>query len=148
MFRQAGCGEHKYHPKVDPDGIPFPTRLLHPQQIQEIEQLGNSCVNTGVGRNFVYSKYGSYLSNQKISFLFNQSTVKIEEDTTDIDHLLSYFESTEDVSYHCLWDVVPKEFQQPNEIDLTSNEPNIISKSIPSSPSRLMTQTKVSMQLT
>ena len=112
----AKCGGnnlHMYHPKIDGTEIQYPTRLLPQDEIKNFERLSKSCTNAGVGRNFFFSKYNSYLSKQKISYLFNESRIDGAAHQSDVEELLAWFKKNDQVSYHCLWDVViPKDLEK------------------------------------
>ena len=126
LAHNGGCSTHKYHPSVDPAGIPFPTRLIPPEELKNLERLANSAVSYGVGRNFFYSKHGEYITNQKISYLFNQRVVNHGDNKTDIQKLLEYFEQQKkEIHYHCLWDIVPQAAKDLSTNDSTkTNTPN------------------------
>ena len=134
LAKNGGCSTHKYHPPVDPAGISFPTRLIPPSELKNLERLANSAVSYGVGRNFFYSKHGEYITNQKISYLFNQRVVDDNGNKTDIQKLLEYFEQhARDLHYHCLWDIIPNDSKAtPNTESL--NYPHL-------SPSKLFITT-------
>eukprot|EP00957_Ditylum_brightwellii_P138460 10554139-Ditylum_brightwellii.AAC.1 len=56
---------HKFHPMVSVDCMHIPTRLIPMKERENLIALADVCVGSGVGRNFLYSKLGKYISNAK-----------------------------------------------------------------------------------
>ena len=109
LEKNGGCCIHKFHPKIDPFELPLRTHLLSKSTRKDIRHMGEACCGAGTGRNFVYSKFLCYLPNTKIAYLFdgddNGTTGTEKGQGTDIDSLLCFFESTDDIAYQVLWDV-------------------------------------------
>ena len=109
LSQKSGISIHKFHPKVYGDCLPLPSRLLSQKNYDDLKKLSKSCIGGAAGRNFIYSEHFKYISTQRISYLFNESEIRDKENVSDIDKLLDFFESTKEISYHCLWDVVPSQ---------------------------------------
>eukprot|EP00978_Attheya_sp_CCMP212_P014408 scaffold36669_cov47-Attheya_sp.AAC.2 len=108
LFRASGCPSHKNHPKIDPENLPFPTKLLPKEEQENLRHLADSCAWSGVGRNYIFSKLGKFVTRAKIPYLQDNTPSKLLEPratNSDVDSLISFFESSEEISYQVLWDV-------------------------------------------
>ena len=66
---------HCNHPKVNPDSLPMPSRLLLKIEIENIIALYESCAGTGVTRNFLMTKYGRFFSKSSIAYSGSSSQI-------------------------------------------------------------------------
>jgi hypothetical protein len=64
---------HKFHLMVSADCMHIPTRLIPVEKRENLIALADACVGSGIGRNFLYSKLGKYISNAKIAYIQNLS---------------------------------------------------------------------------
>eukprot|EP00957_Ditylum_brightwellii_P112654 8587321-Ditylum_brightwellii.AAC.1 len=55
----------KVHPVVSADCMHIPTRLIPMEEREILIALADGCVGSGIGRNFLNSKLGKYISNTK-----------------------------------------------------------------------------------
>ena len=64
----AGNSRYTSHPKIDPSKVSIPTRLIPDEEKENLVALAQSCVGSGVGRNFFHSKLGHYISCAKVAY--------------------------------------------------------------------------------
>ena len=112
LEKKSGCPYHRFH--APPDHLlSIPTRLLADDERETLEHLAASCCTTGVGSSYLRAKLGRFMSRGKVSYVYSQfRNDRLMNNCTnstasEYDHLTSYFESTEDIAYTVLWDVVP-----------------------------------------
>jgi hypothetical protein len=70
--------------------------------------MSDACIGAAVGRNYVFSKLGKYITKaQQIAFFTSEPSCPLAEGIkkSDTDSLLEFFEATSEISYHTLWDV-------------------------------------------
>jgi hypothetical protein len=69
--------------------------------------MSDACIGPGVGRNYVFSKLGKYITRAQIAYFTSEPSSPLADglQKSDTDSLLEYFEATEEISYHTLWDV-------------------------------------------
>jgi hypothetical protein len=79
LNRSSGCGKHKNHAKLNAANIPFSTKLLPKEEKENLIHLANSCAWSGVGRNYIHSKLGKYVSRAKIAWLQDNIPSKLLE---------------------------------------------------------------------
>jgi hypothetical protein len=131
LFRASGCPSHKNHPKINPEDLPFPSKLVPKEEQENLRHLANSCAWSGVGRNYICSKLGKFVSRAKISYLQDHTPSKLLEPratNSDVDSLIEFFESSKEISYQVLWDV---QFNTSttglvSETKIPNNENNIV----------------------
>ena len=141
LYRSYANPNHKYHAKMDGNSFSIPLRLLDTDEIETLRHLAESCVGNGVGWNYIFSKTGRYLSSCRIAYI-SSPDIDPKDETSDYDHLLEYFNQTDEIAYTVLWDVA----QQPmdNSLAMQSTTPARISTEQSSSPSLLVSETKLS----
>eukprot|EP00957_Ditylum_brightwellii_P157554 11991935-Ditylum_brightwellii.AAC.1 len=68
FYIDAKCSisTHKFHPRVSVDCMHIPTRLISMEKRENLIALADACVGYGVGRSFLYSKLGKYISKAKV----------------------------------------------------------------------------------
>ena len=97
---------------------PIPTRLLSDDERDTLDHLAASCCTTGVDGVYIWSKIGQFMSKGKIAYIYSQARNErlgisvgdtAKDEMSEYDHLTKYFESTNDIAYTVLWDVVPKD---------------------------------------
>ena len=104
----AGTPFHSSHPKVDPSSIPIPTRLIPEDEKNNLAALADSCVGSGVGRNFLHSKLGRYVSRAKVAYIQDSRHASFTGKTLpkdDVEDLLDFFRDSSDISHQVLWDI-------------------------------------------
>jgi hypothetical protein len=94
---------------VDPKNLTLPRRLLPEDEEEHLKAMTQACIGAAVGRNYIFSKLGKYITKSQIVYLNTPKPPTGEMagglQKSDTDELLDFFESTEDISYHTLWDV-------------------------------------------
>eukprot|EP00978_Attheya_sp_CCMP212_P005074 scaffold11222_cov56-Attheya_sp.AAC.3 len=75
----SGCGKHKNHAKLNAANIPFSTKLLPKEDNENLVHLAKSCAWSGVGRNYIHSKLGKYVSRAKNAWLQDSNPSKLLE---------------------------------------------------------------------
>ena len=102
----TGWPNHCNHPKVNPDNLPMPSRLLAKFEIENIIALYESCAGTGVTRNFLMTKYGRFFSKSSIAYSGSSSQISNKHiKHSDVENLLQSFKDSKKISYQVLWDV-------------------------------------------
>ena len=104
----AGTPYHSSHPKVDPSTIPIPSRLIPEQEKDNLVALADSCVGSGVGRNFLHSKLGRYVSRAKVAYIQESRHASFGGKSLpkdDVEDLLDFFRESSDISHQVLWDI-------------------------------------------
>lgn len=113
----VGCGEHCGHaPPLDSSMQTTRKRLLQHDDIETLNHLGQSQANAGVGRNFMFAKNGTYMSNYQIRYLYSDpwQLPKSTDGSRPVDDialdvttppcvLLDNFRKRNDVCYSCLF---------------------------------------------
>ena len=108
LKQTSGNPNHEFHPKIDPSNIPIPTRLIPENEKANLVALAESCVGAGVGRNFIHSKLGRYITRAKVAYLQENYNVDFTGQNlpqNDIEKLLEFFKNSETISHQVLWDV-------------------------------------------
>ena len=117
LEKNSGCPLHRYHAPSD-NRLSVRTRLLPDDERDTLDHLAASCCTTGVGGSFIMSKLGRYMSKGKVAYVYSQARANDKPTTannnnddnnamSEYDHLTRYFESTNEIAYTVLWDVVP-----------------------------------------
>eukprot|EP00957_Ditylum_brightwellii_P061117 4637761-Ditylum_brightwellii.AAC.1 len=78
------------------------------EERESLIALADACIGSGVGRNFLYIKLGKYISNAKVAYIQKLSpkeSLHLSLKNSDIDELLYFVKSLNDISYQILWDV-------------------------------------------
>ena len=121
LQRASGNGMHNDHPRLtDPSVIPFPTRLLTQEQIEQTCNVVTAASNKGAGRNYHLNTTGRFMSSVKIAYLQDRSngdpTTKTKD---DIDAMIDDFTSSDDIKFTTLSDIPLSVLQEdvPNEGD-------------------------------
>jgi hypothetical protein len=97
-----------------------------------------AAVGGGVGRNYVFSKLGQYITKSQISYLNSPENHDLVDGlkNLDVDNMITFFVQSKEVSYHVLWDVpVPVEGNSPMRRALVSSLHNAVVEGTASNPS-------------
>jgi hypothetical protein len=102
-----GCSNHENHIKGDLSKLSLPIQLLPKNEQEILKSMAEACIGSAVGRNYVFSKLGKYITKAQIAYFTSEPTVPLADGVkkSDTDSLLEFFEATEEISYHTLWDV-------------------------------------------
>ena len=126
MHCGIGCGEHSGHPPpLDASLQTTRMRLLQQHDKDTLTHLGNAHANAGVGRNYMFSKTGLYMSRSQVRYLYTEpwqlpkptdGARPLDDIALDIStppcQLLENFRSRDDISYSCLFNDAPIESPQ------------------------------------
>ena len=121
MHCATGFGEHTGHlPPLDASLQTTRKRLLQQHDKETLTHLGNAHANAGVGRNYMFSKTGLYMSRSQIRYIYTDpwqlpkptdGARPLDDIALDIStppcQLLENFRSREDISYSCLFNDAP-----------------------------------------
>jgi hypothetical protein len=124
LEKLGGCPFHRYHAPSN-NAYSIPTRFLADDERQTLNHLAASCCNTGVGGAYIRSKLGRYMSKGKVAYVYSQSKPErlgiVDNDDSspksEYDHLTRYFESTKEIAYTVLWDVIPHAMSEDDDDD-------------------------------
>jgi hypothetical protein len=69
--------------------------------------MSDACIGPVVGRDYIFSKLGKYITKAQTAYFTSEPSSPLADGLkkSDTDSLLEYFEATEAISYHTLWDV-------------------------------------------
>jgi hypothetical protein len=94
-------------------------------EVETLKALGNSYANCGIGRNYMFNKTGMFLSRSQIHWLYDADATlhkKSIDENTAPGNLLEFFESSGDISYCILGNVVEdKKSVAVNEMRVEGN---------------------------
>ena len=81
--------------------------LLPKKEKEQLWDMTNAAIRNGVGRNYVFSKLGRYIMKAQLAYFHSEPLSPLVDglQQSDTDHMLSFFESSQEISYHILWDV-------------------------------------------
>jgi hypothetical protein len=102
-----GCPNHANHLKGDLSKLSLPMQLLPEKEREMLQHMSDACIGAAVGRNYVFSKLGKFITKAQIAYFTSEPSLPLADGVqkSDTDSLLEFFEATEDISYHTLWDV-------------------------------------------
>jgi hypothetical protein len=102
-----GCAHHENHLKGDLSKLSLPIQLIPEAEKEMLRSMANACIGSAVGRNYVFSKLGKFITKAQIAYFTSEPSVPLAcgLKKSDTDSLLEFFEATEEISYHTLWDV-------------------------------------------
>jgi hypothetical protein len=121
MHCGIGSGKHTGHaPLIDASLQTTRKRLLLQNEKETLIHLGNSHANAGVGRNYMFSKTGVYMSRSQVRWIYTEpwhlpkttdGARPLDDIALDIStppcQLLENFRSRDDISYSCLFNDAP-----------------------------------------
>ena len=69
--------------------------------------MPDACIGPAVGHDYIFSKLGKFITKAQIAYFTSEPSSPLADGLkkADTDSLLEYFEATEEISYHTLWDV-------------------------------------------
>ena len=102
-----GCPNHEYHLKGDLSKLSLPMHLIPEKEKEILQSMSEACIGAAVGRNYVFSKLGKFITKAQISHFTSEPSRPLASglEKSDTDGLLEFFEATADISYQTLWDV-------------------------------------------
>jgi hypothetical protein len=103
----SGCPNHEYHLKGDLSKLSMPMRLIPHAEKELLQSVADACIGAAVGRNYVFSKLGKFITKAQIAHFASEPSRPSADglEKSDTDSLLDFFEATEEISYHTLWDM-------------------------------------------
>jgi hypothetical protein len=113
----VGCGQHSGHaPPLDDALQTTRKRLLDQPDKETLTHLAKSHANAGVGRNYMFSKTGVYMSLSQVRYIYSEpwqlpkatdGARPLDDVALDIStppcQLLENFRTRNDISYSCLF---------------------------------------------
>ena len=107
VVNKVGCSNHENHMKGDLSKLALPMQLIPEAEKDILRSMSDACIGPGVGRNYIFSKLGKYITRAQIAYFTSEPSSPLADglQKSDTDSLLEYFEATEEISYHTLWDV-------------------------------------------
>jgi hypothetical protein len=102
-----GCPNHKNHLQGDLSKLALPMQLIPEKEKEILRSMADACIGAAVGRNYLFSKLGKYITKANIAYFTSEPSIPLADgvNKSDTDSLLEFFEATEEISYHTLWDV-------------------------------------------
>ena len=103
----CGYPNHDNHLQGDLSKLCLPMGLIPAKEKELLQSMTNACIGAAVGRNYIFSKLGKYITKAQITHFTSEPSSPLVDglEKSDIDSLLEFFEATEDISYQTLWDV-------------------------------------------
>ena len=106
LNKRSGCCTHTFHPRIWQRGVlPFPTRLLTKDQIENTKEIVKAAASKAVGRNFLRGKFGRFINSIKINYLASKDNVGKSSKLGDISRMLGDFENAQEIAFTSLSDV-------------------------------------------
>ncbi|CAJ1947503.1 unnamed protein product [Cylindrotheca closterium] len=112
LKQNVGNPYHTGHPKFANQDLATPNGFLSTEDQEVIIHVHNACGGAAIGRNYILTKFGKFVPSVAIRSLQNEATLPQPEEgdnrklpANDIEGLLRYFETEEDISFQVLWDV-------------------------------------------
>ena len=84
--------------------MPFPTRLLTKDQIENTTEIVKAAASKAVGRNFLHGKFGRFINSIKINYLASKTKVGKDSKLGDISRMLDDFENANEIAFTSLSD--------------------------------------------
>jgi len=106
LKRRSGCSTHSFHPRICEKGVlPFPSRLLTKEQIENTTEVVKAAASKAVGRNFLHGKYGRFINSIKINYLSSKDNDGKSTKLDDISCMLDDFVNAGEIAFTSLSDV-------------------------------------------
>ena len=107
----CGNSEHTQHAQIaEPQLIPMPSALMTKEEKESTCHVAKSS-STSSGRNYVFSRYGKFLSRLKVAYLLSKGQSKSSA-TDDIARMLDNFEKSDDIKFTTISDVPTSELRR------------------------------------
>jgi hypothetical protein len=102
-----GCPNHENHLQGNLSKLSLPMHLIPEKEKEILQSMSEACIGTAVGRNYVFSKLGKFITKAQIAHFISEPSRPLADglEKSDTDSLLEFFEATNDISYQTLWDV-------------------------------------------
>jgi hypothetical protein len=118
LKQQSGHAFHVSHTKfIDPNLVAVPTRLLTPDQIDNIFHVVNATSNNGCARNYIHGKFGKFVSLIKAAYLCRRENGDLISPRDDIDQMMDNMAKSHKISCVSLSDVPIKDYFDVNNTD-------------------------------
>ena len=107
VARCNGCPHHRNHISDGLNKRTIPLKLVPQEEKDNLHDMFDASFGEAVGRNYVFSKLGRFITKSQIAYLNSPENPDLVEGlrNSDVDNMISFFEQAKDVSYHVLWDV-------------------------------------------
>ena len=106
LKKRSGCSTHSFHPRIFEKGVlPFPSRLLTKEQIENTTEVVKAAASKAVGRNFLRGKYGKFINSIKINYLYSKDDDGKSSKLDDISRMLDDFKNAGEIAFTSLSDV-------------------------------------------
>ena len=103
---KSGEPLHKHHAQIfDPKNIPLHTRLLTDHQLESISNMVDSTCNKAHARNYMFTKFRTFISHVKMSFLHRKQNTPDLDTSDEISRMLANFEDSNEIRYTSLSDI-------------------------------------------
>jgi hypothetical protein len=88
---------HKNHLKGDLSKLSLPMQLIHEKEKEILQSMSNACIGSVVGRNYVFSKLGRYITKAQIAYFTSKPSCPLAKGLnkkSDTNSLLEFFKKT------------------------------------------------------
>ena len=117
LWGSCGVSYHQGHPKFRRDSLPTQKSSLTQEQFDDVMHVNNATVNNGTCREFMVSKFGTYLSPTQIRYLNN---LEGEEFSDEFDNLLHAFHESDQIRFNVLYST--KDTHSEEDVVLTTTK--------------------------
>ena len=117
LWGNSGEPYHQGHPRFRPDSLPTQKSSLTAVAVDDIMHVNNATVNNGTSREFVLSKFETYLSLNQIRYLNN---LKGEEYSDEYEDLLTALQNSNDHRFNVLYST--KDTTSDEDVVLTTTK--------------------------
>ncbi len=122
LIQQSGHAFHVSHTKfVDPNLVAVPMRLLTSDQIYNIVCIVNATSNNGCAHNYIYGKFGKFISLKKVAYLCRRENGDLNSLRDDIDQMMDNMAKSDKISFVSLSDVPIKDYFDVNNTDCNAD---------------------------
>jgi MULE transposase domain len=121
----SGCPNHVNHLSDGLDRLTLPLKLIPEREKETLQDMCQAAIGNAVSRNYIFSKTGKFITKAQLAYFNSPPPMPLVDGlkSSDTDEMLSFFEQSEDISYHVLWDVPipPTEPPSPRKTALVSS---------------------------
>jgi hypothetical protein len=126
LERRAGEATHSGHPcPINPKLLSHPTRLMSKEEKRDARHAMDAQSSKAAGRNFIFGKFGKYISNIKIAYLSSASEDANLQGKCDIASMLETFKASDEIRCMSLSDIPVEEyFEQTSVLGISDKHTN------------------------
>jgi hypothetical protein len=74
-----GCPHHENHLKGDLSKLSLPMQLIPEKEKEILRSMADACIGAAVGRNYVFSKLGKYITKAQIAYFTSEPSIPLAD---------------------------------------------------------------------